>query len=510
MKLVNDNNKQILSTKLIKSLSVCSFIVLSSLTFADKALAKTANPAKNTERPNILVILTDDMGYADVGFNGATDIKTPNLDALAEKGTVFTSAYNVHPFCGPSRAGIMTGRYPHKFGSQFNLPTSNRSGGLGIPVDETYISKVLQDAGYFTGAIGKWHLGEESEFHPNNRGFDEFYGFLNGGHHYFPDQFKPRYEAQKKQGLDNTIFHYLRPLQHNGKEVNETEYITDGLSREAVSFIEKSGQNKKQPFFLYLAYNAPHSPMEAKEEDMAQFPNIRNKKRKTYAGMVYAVDRGVKKIVDSLKRTGQLDNTLIVFLSDNGGKPSQGANNAPLQGRKGSVLEGGYRTPMFFHWPKAIPAGQTFKHPVISLDFYPTFAGLAQASIPQSKKIDGKNIFDSVVSNKSPRAGESIFVMRHRNGYSDAAVRKDNYKVVKLADKNWALYDVDKDMSEKNDLSKKYPLIVREMVAEMEIWAWSNVQPKWFHIQEEGFMWREKSMPRFHQTFSIAKPETID
>ena len=159
------------------------------------------------ERPNILVILTDDMGYADVGFNGGKDIKTPSLDALANQGTVFTSAYNVHPFCGPSRAGIMTGRYPHKFGSQFNLPTSNRSGGIGIPKNETYISSVLQNAGYFTGAIGKWHLGEEEDFHPNNRGFDEFYGFLNGGHHYFPKQFKARYQKQKAQGLEHSIFH---------------------------------------------------------------------------------------------------------------------------------------------------------------------------------------------------------------------------------------------------------------------------------------------------------------
>lgn len=163
--------------------------------------------SENNERPNILVILTDDMGYADVGFNGSPDIKTPNLDQLANKGVTLTSAYNVHPFCGPSRAGIMTGRYPHKFGSQFNLPTSNRSGGLGIPMSETFISKVLQDSGYKTAAIGKWHLGEESDFHPNNRGFDEFYGFLNGGHDYFPKKYKPQYEKQRKQGLNHAIFH---------------------------------------------------------------------------------------------------------------------------------------------------------------------------------------------------------------------------------------------------------------------------------------------------------------
>lgn len=468
------------------------------------------NASTVAERPNILVILTDDMGYGDVGFNGSKDIKTPSLDALANSGTVFTSAYNVHPFCGPSRAGIMTGRYPHKFGAQFNLPTSNRSGGIGIPKNETYISSVLQNSGYFTGAIGKWHLGEEEDFHPNNRGFDEFYGFLNGGHHYFPEQFKARYKKQKAQGLEHSIFHYLRPLEHNGIEVDEKEYITDGLSREATRFIKTSAKNKDQPFFLYLAYNAPHSPMEAKEEDMAQFPEIKNKKRKTYAGMVYAVDRGVNRIVQALKETGQFDNTLIVFFSDNGGKPKQGANNAPLRGRKGDVLEGGFRTPMLFHWPKRVPKGKIYKHPVSTLDLFPIFANVANAPIPKGKKLDGKNILPQVIKNENARAGEMIFAMRHRKGFSDSSARRDNWKVVKHGNKAWQLFDIEKDINEQNDLSKKHPTLVREMVAEMEIWSWSHAQPLWFHIHEEGFQWREKSMPRFHETFSIAKPQTID
>ncbi|WP_158966527.1 sulfatase-like hydrolase/transferase [Paraglaciecola sp. L3A3] len=470
---------------------LCAFSVLmASVAYAE------------AERPNILVILTDDMGYADVGFNGSKDIKTPNLDKLAGEGTVFKSAYNAHPFCGPSRAGIMTGRYPHKFGSQFNLPRSSRSGGLGIPVEETYISKVLQKAGYFTGAIGKWHLGEEPEFHPNNRGFDEFYGFLNGGHDYFPEKFSASYQRQKKQGLDHAIFGYLRPLEHNGKEVEEKEYVTDGLSREAVNFIEKAGEDKNQPFFLYLAYNAPHSPMQAKEEDMAQFPNITDKKRKIYAGMVYAVDRGVKRIVDSLKATGQYDNTLIVFFSDNGGKPTLGANNAPLQGRKGDVLEGGYRTPMFFHWPNHIPAGKTFVHPTSSLDLYPTFANLAKAEIPKDKKLDGKDIFSSLQTGSSPRPGEMIYAVRHRLGFSEAAARRDNWKIIKRG-KTWQLFDVDKDPSETNDQAAKHPFMVREMVAEMEAWSWTNIQPKWFHIHQEGVQWREKAMPRYHETFFL-------
>lgn len=466
--------------------------------------ASSAKPSIE-ERPNILVILTDDMGYGDVGFNGGTDVKTPHLDALANQGTKFTSAYNVHPFCGPSRAGLMTGRYPHKIGSQFNLPTSNRSGGLGVPKNETFISKALQNSGYFTGAIGKWHLGEEDEFHPNNRGFDEFYGFLNGGHDYFPERFKPLYEREKKRGLNHAIHHYLRPLEHNGKIVNETEYITDGLSREAVNFIEKAGDDKKQPFFLYLAYNAPHSPMQAKKEDLDQFPNIKDKKRKTYVSMVYAVDRGVKQVVESLKATGQYENTLIVFLSDNGGKPTLGASNKPLRGRKGSAYEGGSRTPMFFHWPKHVAAGKTFTHPVSTLDFYPTFAEIAGADIPEDKKLDGKNIWTNVMSNTNARDGEMLYTMRHRNGFSEVSARKDNWKVANITGKKWQLFNLDNDIGETTDVSSEHPNMVREMVAELDVWSWTHPQPLWFHNHEEGVLWREKAMPRFHETFKTSE-----
>ena len=487
---------------LSKIVLACFCVIASQASYAaEDSLNITEN-----KRPNILVILTDDMGYADVGFNGSTDIKTPSLDQLAAEGVVLTSAYNAHPFCGPSRAGIMTGRYPHKFGSQFNLPTSNRSGGLGVPTEEVFISKVLQDAGYKTGAIGKWHLGEEAEFHPNNRGFDDFYGFLNGGHDYFPSKYKPQYERQRKQGLNHSIFHYLRPLEHNGKEVDEKEYVTDGLSREAVNFIEKSATNKDQPFFLYMSYNAPHSPMQAKEEDMAEFPEIKDQKRKIYAGMVYAVDRGVNNIVKALKATGQYDNTLIVFFSDNGGKPNLGANNSPLRGRKGSVLEGGYRTPMFFHWPKNVPEGKTFSYPISTLDLYPTFAKLAGAKIPDNKKLDGKDVMHDLIAGSNPRPGEMIYAVRHRKGFSEAAARRDNWKIVNTG-KEWQLFDVDKDKSESNDVSSKHPFIVREMIAEMEVWSWTNPQPLWFHNHEEGTMWREMGMPRFHETFNLKGDE---
>lgn len=471
-------------------ISTLLFVVASSLS------------AATAPRPNILFILTDDLGYNDVGFNGSTDIITPNLDELAKNGTTFSSAYTAHPFCGPSRTALMTGRYPHKIGAQFNLPAAGSY--LGVPTEETFISKVLNDSGYFTGAVGKWHLGEAPAFHPNKRGFDEFYGFLGGGHNYFPEQFKKSYANQVKQGLTH-INQYLLPLEYNGKEVDETEYITDALSREAVTFVKKASK-KDQPFFLYLAYNAPHTPLQATPEDMAKFPNIADKKRKTYAGMVYAVDRGVGEIVKTLKETNQLDNTLIVFLSDNGGKLSKGANNFPLKEGKGSVFEGGFRTPMLLHWPNKVAAGQKFKHPVLALDFYPTFAGLAGAQIPNGKKLDGKDIWSDFSRGENPHKDELIYVLRHRGDRSDAAVRRNQWKAVLEGENyNWKLFNLDEDISEQNDLSQAKPELMRDMIAEMQKWSWGNEQPKWFHIHDEGALWRTNGMPRFDETFKVTQ-----
>ncbi len=381
------------------------------------ACLATAGPP----RPNIVVILCDDLGYSDVGFNGATDIRTPRLDSLAEGGTICTSGYVPHPFCGPSRMGLFTGRYPHTFGTPFNLPNSglgieeyNRQ---GVPVDETLISTVLQGAGYYTGAVGKWHMGIDTPYHPNTRGFDEFYGFLGGGHMYFPEKYEAIYQRQFRMKKGN-INEYVLPLEHNDAAVPETEYLTDALSREAIRFLEKAA-GKDQPFFLYVAYNAPHTPLEAKQDDLQEYANIADEKRRTYAAMVHAIDRGVGRLIATLKATGQWNNTLIVFFSDNGGKISASATNRPLRDGKGSTYEGGYRVPMFFHWPGQVPSGVRYDHPVTALDFYPTFVALAGAAIPPGKQLDGVNIWDALLAGHDPRAGRMIYALRHRDGYSD-------------------------------------------------------------------------------------------
>ena len=456
-------------------------------------------------RPNIIVILCDDLGYSDVGFNGSTDIRTPALDGLAKAGVICTSGYVPHPFCGPSRMGLFTGRYPHTFGAPFNLP--NRGLGIdeynrrGVPVDETLISTVLHDAGYYTGALGKWHMGIDRPYHPNTRGFDEFYGFLGGGHMYFPEKYRGVYERQTRAKKEN-INEYVLPLEHNGVAVDETEYLTDGLSREAVRFVRQAAE-KDQPFFLYVAYNAPHTPLEAKEEDLRLYADITDKKRQAYAAMVHAVDRGVERLLAALKETGELNDTLIVFFSDNGGEMSAGATNRPLREGKGSTYEGGYRVPMFLHWPGQIPAGTTYDYPVTSLDFYPTFAALAGAAIPSQKALDGVDIWDALRAGKDPRPDKMIYALRHRDGYSDVGARRNEWKISRVGQGPWKLFDVANDPSETHDLRGMHPQRVAEMVAETERWSRLHTEPRWFHELNARDIWKATGMPKFAATFRL-------
>lgn len=458
----------------------------------------------DTSRPNIVIIMCDDLGYADVGFSGSPDIKTPELDALARAGTICTSGYVTHPFCGPSRMGLMTGRYPHKFGGQYNLPPVHAGieeyNKLGIPKSETLISTVLQDSGYTTGIVGKWHMGEVADYHPNNRGFDDFYGFLGGGHNYFPEQYRGAYERQKANGREN-INDYFLPLQHNGKETTEDEYLTDALSKQAVRFISESS-TKDKPFFLYLAYNAPHSPMEAKEEDMAAYSHINNEKRRVVAGMVAAVDRGVGVVREALAKNQQSENTLIVFLSDNGGKPSMGSSNAPFRGTKGDCWEGGFRVPMFFHWPGKIPAAK-YDHPVSALDLYPTFAALAAATIPAGKELDGTNVYSAIVNQTAPSRSDPIYAMRHRGGYSEVAARQGDWKAVRMANQPWRLFNITEDLSELNDLAADNEEQVAKLIRSAGTWAETHQDPLFFDSIDARDGWINSDMPNFDQTFQV-------
>ena len=473
------------------------------------AYSATFAVAAQPPRPNIVVILCDDLGYSDVGFNGATDIRTPSLDALAQAGIICSSGYVPHPFCGPSRMGLFTGRYPHTFGAPFNLPNSglgiDEYNRQGVPVDETLISTVLHDAGYFTGALGKWHMGIDEPFHPNQRGFDEFYGFLGGGHMYFPEKYQAIHQRQSRTGKA-AINEYVLPLEHNGAAVQETEYLTDAFSREAVRFVNLAA-GKDQPFFLYLAYSAPHTPLEAKEEDLKEYAGIADEKRRTYAAMVHAVDRGVGRLVEALKTTGQWDDTLIVFFSDNGGKISAGATNRPLRDGKGSTYEGGYRVPMFFHWPGHLPEASRYDRPVTALDLYPTFAALAGAELPAGKHLDGVDIWDALVAGRDTRRDKLIFALRHRDGYSDVGARRNEWKISRVGQGPWKLFDVDRDPGETRDLSDQHSDQLAELVGLTEQWSRTHTEPRWFHELKARDDWKATEMPNFDKTFSLAQPD---
>jgi arylsulfatase A-like enzyme len=440
------------------------------------------------------------LGYVDVGFNGATDIATPNIDALASAGTIFTSAYAPHPFCGPSRAGLMTGRYPHEIGAQYNL--NDNESVLGVDASETFFSNVLQTAGYNTGLIGKWHLGQATAHQPNARGFDYFYGMLTGGHNYFT-------KTTANGGFSGP---YNWDLRKNGGLANEPTggYITDLFSSEAVTFIQNAETNDSDPFFLFMSYNAPHSPIQALASDetiLTSAPysfSYSDPRRLSYAAMVYAVDRGIKNIVEALTTANELNNTLIVFTSDNGGRlDSVGmANNGPLRGEKGDTYEGGFRVPMFMYWPGNVPAGATYSHPVTSLDLYPTFVNLAGTSIPNGKEIDGKNIMSHVINNTDARAGESIYALRHRAAINNVGIRRDQWKAFTTGNGVWLLYDLANDIGETTDLSSTYPNILNDMISDAYQWALTHITPQFFDSTTAENSWNNNGMPNFESTFA--------
>ncbi|MEO7314740.1 MAG: sulfatase-like hydrolase/transferase, partial [Ginsengibacter sp.] len=312
------------------------------------------------QKPNFILIVADDLGYGDLGFTGSKQIKTPHIDALAKGGVQFTQGYVTSAVCSPSRAGFLTGINQVEFGYDNNLD-ENQPGFdpefLGLPVQVETIADRLKRLGYVNGIIGKWHLGEKDQFYPLNRGFDEFWGYRGGGHDYFT-------------ALPNGTG-YKAPIECNYKTPQPITYITDDKGDECVSFIQR---HKKEPFFLYASFNAPHAPMEATVVDLELYKDIKDKKRRTYAAMIHRLDVNIGRIVSELEKQELRENTLIVFLSDNGGPVDVNASvNAPYRGQKGILLEGGIHVPFVMNWPGTISAGTVFHDPVSSLDIAPTF-----------------------------------------------------------------------------------------------------------------------------------------
>jgi len=403
-------------------------------------------------KPNIVLIFSDDQGYADMGCQGCEDIPTPHIDSIAHAGARFTDGYVTAPVCSPSRAGLLTGRYQQRFGHEHNPGAAPE---IGLPLAETTLADRLKAAGYATGMVGKWHLGMLEQQHPINRGFDEFYGFLHGGHSYL----RPN-EARR---LDD-------PIRRGFDAVEEPEYLTDGFGREAVDFI---GRHAEQPFFLYLAFNAVHSPLEASQKYLDRFPQVADPKRRTYAGMLSAMDDAVGAVLTKLREAEIEDDTLIFFISDNGGPTSQTTSrNDPLRGFKTDVYEGGIRVPFMMQWKGRVPEGSVCEKPVSSLDVVPT--ALAAAGAPVTRQLDGTDLLP-FLAGRDRVPHEQLFwrIGRRR------AARSGQWKLVDNGGGSFELYDLPEDIGETRDLAREKPDTVADLVAAYDEWNARNVDALW-------------------------------
>ena len=418
--------------------------------------------------PNILIILADDMGYGDMGCMGSDELATPNLDALAASGVLCTQAYVASPVCSPSRAGLITGRDPRRFGYEGNLNQNaanyaTRPELLGLPPGEHTLGDHLRATGYDTALIGKWHLGKGDGFHPTQRGFDHFCGMLGGSHTYFP---KPN----KNQ------------LERNGQPLREfsNPYLTDFFTDEALGWVG----SRTKPWFLFLSYNAPHGPLQATEDDLARFAHIEDKKRRTYAAMMFALDRGVGRVRAWLKEKEQLENTLIVFFSDNGGATGNASWNGPLSGVKGCLREGGVRVPMIWSWPGKLPKGTRCEAPVSSLDLLPTFVRAAEGKalplrppLPHEDKrnytkgtkqfgpYDGVNLLP-ILKGESTSPKRTLFWRLQ----GQAAIRSGDDKLIRLSHRPAQFFRPATDLAETNDLASQQTETFHRLFRQLAEW----------------------------------------
>jgi arylsulfatase A-like enzyme len=445
-----------------------------------------ASAVAAADKPNILVIVADDMGYGDVGVYGCRDIPTPNIDALAKHGVKFTNGYVSAPVCSPTRAGLMTGRYQQRFGHEFNSGAAPDP-KFGLPLTETTLADRLKAHGYRTGMVGKWHLGFEPQLHPLQRGFGSFFGFLAGSHSYL--------DAREDE---------LNPILRGTETVDEPEYLTDALRREALAFIER---NPKSPWFLYWTFNAVHVPLEATKKYLDRFPQISDEGRRTYAAMASAMDDAIGAVMQRLGTLGIERDTLVVFLSDNGGPPANSSSNGPLRGYKQQTWEGGIHVPFLLHWKGVLPEGKSYEHPVIQLDIFPT--ALAAAGIPADPawKLDGIDLLPHVKGQKSAPPHSILY---WRIG-QQMAIRMGNWKLVRAIEKGAGrrgpgtpdapdltdaqLFNLAQDIGEKTNLASLEPERVKAMGAAWMKWNAGLEAPRWVSGGGEEVKFKKPKRP---------------
>ena len=429
-------------------------------------------------QPNIVLLIADDLGYGELGCQGNPQIPTPHIDQIASSGVRFTQGYVTAPFCSASRAGFMTGRYQGRFGYDFNpIGAQNEKPTAGLPPSEKTIAQMLHDIGYATALLGKWHLGGTAAYHPLRRGFDEFFGFTHEGHYFVPPPYQGVTTMLRRRALpwgaqgrwispdgklvlsthmghDEPAYDANNPIVRNSQPVGEDEYLTDALTREAVDFIQR---NRARPFFLCVAYNAVHSPLQGQDRYMDRFHTIEDIHRRIFAAMLANLDDSVGAVMEKLKDEELLENTWVVFLSDNGGPTRElTSSNMPLRGEKGSLYEGGIRVPMVWQWKGQLPPGVVYDRPVISLDVAATAVAISGAHVPNSVKLDGANLLPFLKGTLRGQPHERLFWRVGRR----AAIRQGDWKAVRNSRSEagqWELYHLKEDLRESEDLAGVQP-----------------------------------------------------
>jgi arylsulfatase A-like enzyme len=423
-----------------------------------------------TAPPNFIIILTENQGYHDVGFNGCKDIPTPSLDSIASNGVRFTSGYVSSPLSSPGSAGLLTGRYQERFGYDRDPEWQPNNPAAGLPLTESTLADTLAKVGYETGMVGKWHLGCNPALHPLKRGFKEFFGFLGAGHFYLPEDLT--IEETRKAKTEDDTWHLW--LMRNYDPVRTTNYLMDEFSAEAVRFVAR---HKDNPFFLFLAYNAPHAPLEATENYSNRFPNIRSPHRRTYAAMVSAVDDGVGNVLAELRRDGLEERTLVVFLSGSGGAlEANSSDNYPLRGSKDYPWEGGWRVPFAMQWPGHLPKGMAYDQPVLSLDIFATITALANAPLNPEGPLDGVNLIPYLTGLQAGAPHDAIYLRMPERG--SFAIRSGDYKLlVPAADQAAELFNVNKDIAESKDLADEEPEVLKVLQKKRAAWTQQMISP---------------------------------
>lgn len=434
---------------------------IGAMVFLSFTAFATFAAAADGKKPNVIIFLSDDVGWGEHGFQGNKQIPTPNIDSIARCGVRCTNAYIAATYCSPSRAGLMTGRYPTRFGHEFNegAPTpANKAGVFGLPLTETTLPTRLKALGYATAAIGKWHLGGKPEYLPMSRGFEEFYGTVANTSFFNPRQFVDSRESPDVHPIKDSNF-----------------YTTDAYAARAVDWL---GKQKDKPFFLYLPFNAQHEPLQAPAKYMDKFTHIADEKRRTFAAVMSAMDDAVGKVLAKVKDMGQEENTLIFYYSDNGGPTKQTTSqNGPLRGFKATTSEGGTRIPFCVQWKGTLPAGVDFNFPIQNLDIQPTILTAAGATIDPAWKFDGVDLLPYLTGKNTARPHETLY---WRFG-EQWAIRKGDWKLVasRIDQLKPRLINLAEDIAEANDLSDKEPEKKHELEMAWKAWSAEQSEPLW-------------------------------